>query len=189
MNTPAHMIVGMAAFGRPGQPAVTAAALLGSFLPDLSLYAMVLWARFVNDVPARTIFREYYYSDQWMAVFAVDNSFFIWGAVLGLAVWRRSAVLVALSGAGVLHLIFDFMLHNEDARPQFWPLTDWKFLSPISYWDRSHFAAIVGPAEVILCVVLSAWMMFRFKSLGLRVLILALLALEFSASGTWHIMV
>ncbi len=186
MNTPAHLIFGMAAFGRPGNTGVTAAALLGAFLPDLSLYAMVLWARFVTDVPARTIFREYYYSDEWMAVFAIDNSFFVWGTVLGIALWQRSAVLVALAGSALLHLVLDFTLHNEDARPHFWPLTDWKFLSPLSYWDRSHFAAIVGPAEAIASIILSALLLWRFNRIGIRALIAALLALELSASGVWR---
>ncbi|WP_328795072.1 hypothetical protein [Jannaschia marina] len=40
MNTPAHLIIGLAAFGKPGRPRVTAAALCGALLPDLSLYLM-----------------------------------------------------------------------------------------------------------------------------------------------------
>ncbi|MEJ6403518.1 hypothetical protein [Yoonia sp. 2307UL14-13] len=43
MNTPAHLIFGMTAFGRSGQVKVTAAALFGALLPDLSLYLLAGW--------------------------------------------------------------------------------------------------------------------------------------------------
>ena len=38
MNTPAHLLFGVAAFGKPDRRGVTAAALGGSLIPDLSLY-------------------------------------------------------------------------------------------------------------------------------------------------------
>jgi len=40
MNTPAHLIFGLAAFGDPARKAVTAAALAGALIPDASLYLM-----------------------------------------------------------------------------------------------------------------------------------------------------
>lgn len=186
MNTPAHAIFGLAAFGRPGRPAVTAAAFAGGLVPDISLFVMVGWARFVMDVPAGTIFRQYYYSDAWMSVFAVDNSFLLWGLLLGLALWRGWEKLTAFAGAGLLHLACDFPLHNHDARPQFWPLTDWVFRSPFSYWDNSHHAAVIEPLEIGACVVLTALILWRFRSWAMRAGALVLLAMEFFASGIWR---
>ena len=144
MNTPAHLIFGLAAFGRPGDPRVTAGALLGSALPDLSLYGMAGVSLYVLDIPARTVFRELYYSDAWQTVFAMDNSFLVWGFLLALAIWLGGPWAVALCGAALLHLAFDFPLHNEDARRHFWPLTDWVWRSPLSYWDDDHHGAIVA---------------------------------------------
>lgn len=186
MNTPAHLIFGAAAFGRPGHARVTAAALLGGLAPDLSLYLMVAWARLVSDVPARVIFGEYYFSDAWMAVFAIDNSFLLWGALLGLGVWRRWPVVTAFAGAGLLHLALDFPLHGSDARPMFWPLTDWKFDSPYSYWDRNNHAGIFGPLEAGVSICLTAWMLWRFRSIALRVGMVLLLLAELGSSGIWR---
>lgn len=107
MNTPAHLIFGAAAFGKPGRPDVTAAAVFGALLPDLSLYLMVSWAMFVRGIDARVIFDELYFSEAWQAVFAVDNSMPIWGIALALGLWRRWPVLTAFAGAGLLHLVFD----------------------------------------------------------------------------------
>jgi hypothetical protein len=31
-------------------------------------------------------------------------------------------------------------MHAGDARPLFWPLSKWRWESPISYWDRDSYA-------------------------------------------------
>ncbi len=171
MNTPAHLIFGAAAFGKAGQPKVTAAAVLGALLPDLSLYLMAGWALYVRRIPARIVFDEYYFSDAWQQVFAIDNSFVVWGALLMLALWRRSGWPVALTGAVLLHLAFDFPLHHDDARRHFWPISDWVFESPLSYWDRRHHGDIIGLLEIALSLVACGWLWMRHQSAMARLLI------------------
>lgn len=178
LNTPAHLIFGAAAFARAGQPRVTAAALAGALVPDMSLYLMVAWSRWVAGVPARVIFDEMYFSDTWQAVFAVDNSFVLWGLLLGLALWRRGPALTAFAGAGLLHLVFDFGLHNEDARRMFWPLSDWVFRSPFSYWDRHRHGNMIGPLEIAVCLALSVVLWRRFRTLAARALVVAAMLAE-----------
>jgi len=138
VNTPAHLIFGFAAFGRPGAPRVTTAAVMGALLPDLSLYLMAGTALTVLGIPAQRVFDELYFSDAWQTVFAIDNSFVLWGALLGAAVYIGSAVLRALAGAGLLHIATDFALHHDDGRAHVWPFSDWPFESPGSSWDSSH---------------------------------------------------
>ncbi|MGR3433709.1 MAG: cobalamin biosynthesis protein CobQ, partial [Shimia sp.] len=134
MNTPAHLLVGAAAFSRPGAAGVTAAALIGGLLPDASLYGLTLW-ELARGTSPDVIFRELYFSDDWQGVFAVDNSFVLWGLAFAVA-WRLGpAWTVASTGAALLHLALDFPFHAEDARAHFWPISSWKFVSPISYWD------------------------------------------------------
>jgi hypothetical protein len=178
MNTPAHLIFAAAAFARPGKPAVCWAAVLGGLAPDISLYTMVGWSIFVLGIPARVVFDELYFSDGWQAVFAVDNSLPFWGIALALGVWRRWPVLVAFAGAGVLHLAFDLPLHNEDARRHFWPISDWVFRSPLSYWDPRHFGQFVAPVEVAACIALAVVLWRRFVGWQARALIAAVLVLE-----------
>jgi len=79
MNTPAHLIFGAALFARPDAWKINVAAIIGAFLPDFSLYFMVFWNRFINQIPFEIIFRDLYYSDFWQTIFAIDNSFFVWG--------------------------------------------------------------------------------------------------------------
>jgi membrane-bound metal-dependent hydrolase YbcI (DUF457 family) len=185
MNTPAHVIAGAAAFARPGAVAVNIAAVLRSLMPDISLYVLAGTAIFLMDVPPDAVFDEFYFSDSWQQVFAVDNSFVVWGSLLGIARWRRSPVLTAFAGAALLHLALDFPLHHDDARPHFWPLTDWVFVSPVSYWDRRHFGDFVGPLEAVLCITLCAALLMRFRDWRSRLLVLALGALQVVPVFIW----
>ncbi len=186
MNTPAHLIFGAAAFSRKNRKGSLPAAFLGAFAPDFSLYAMVAVSIFVMDVPAETVFREYYYSDAWQQVFAIDNSFVLWGGLLGLALWRRWHLITIFASAAMLHLALDFPLHTHDARMHFWPLSDWVFHSPFSYWDSRAHANIVGPVEATLSVTLTLVLLRRYSGLGVRVLFLVLLLAELFSSGVWR---
>lgn len=109
----------------------------------------------------------------------------LWGAALTLALWLRSAWGVALTGAALLHLALDFPLYHDDGRPHLWPVSDWVFASPVSYWDVDHHAGWVAPVETALAVVLAIWCWTRFGSPWLRGS-LALLALaQLSVGGAW----
>jgi hypothetical protein len=171
VNTPAHVIFSAAAFARPDAPRRTVAAILGALAPDVSLYVMVSVSVFILGVPARTVFRDYYYSPEWQLVFAVDNSFILWGVALGIALWRRWTIAAIFCGSALLHLAFDFPLHNHDARMHFWPLTDWKFISPFSYWDGRHHGDLVGRIETGLCLILLLVLFRRFQDWIARVVI------------------
>ena len=185
MNTPAHLIFGAAAFSKPERKGSLTAALLGSFAPDFSLYFMVAFSIWWKGIPASTVFREYYYSDEWQSIFAVDNSFVLWGILAGIALWRRWHLVAVFAGAALLHLVFDFPLHTHDARQHFWPITDWMFHSPFSYWDRGASAGIIGPMEALVSTVLAIVLLIRFTDWRIRALVVLLLLAELFSSGVW----
>lgn len=185
MNTPAHLIFGAAAFGRPHVRWTLLAAMAGGLAPDLSLYLMVGWHLLLLGTDARVVFGELYYSDTWQAVFSLDNSVFLWGGVLALALWQRWRWLVAFAGAALLHIALDFPLHAGDGRPHFWPMSDWIFESPLSYWDSRHYAGWVGPLEMALCVVLVIVLWRRVTSWPWRITFSVLLALEAGSNNVW----
>ncbi len=188
MNTPAHLIFGAAAFGKPGQAQVTWAAILGSIAPDLSLYVMATWSIFIAGTDPSIVFGEYYYSTNWQRVFAVDNSFVLWGLGFALAFWAQKPVLITFAGAWLLHLAFDFPLHNHDARMHFWPLTDWRFVSPLSYWDSRFHANIVSRMELIVTFSLAVLLLIRFQRIPARLLILLAVLAELSVTGMFRLL-
>ncbi len=185
MNTPAHLIVGAALFADPERRGTTTAALIGALAPDLSLYLMAGVALIVLQIPPQIVFNELYFSDGWQAVFAIDNSVFVWGALLLIGVWRRAPWLVAFAGAALVHLATDFALHHDDGRPHFWPLTTWVFESPISYWDSRQGARIIAPLEGLLTALCLVVLWRRFRHWAARAGFLGLVALEIYVIRQW----
>ena len=183
------MLLGAAVFARPMAPGVTLAALAGGLVPDIPIFVMVLWSTQVLGLPEHVVFGQLYFSAGWQAVFAVDHGFLVWGALLGLAIWRGSVILRALAGSGLLHALVDFITHNDDARRQLWPLTDWVFRSPVSYWDARYYGDIFASFEVALVIMLSALLLHRLRRIWERVLILAIVAsvvVPFLLTGNAH---
>ena len=171
MNTPAHLIFAAAAFARPHERRRTLAALAGAITPDLSLYLMAGIAIFAMGISPSYVFDTLYFSDGWQMVFKIDNSFILWGLGLGLGWLLKSPTVMVFAGAGLLHLAFDFPLHHDDGRAHFWPLSNWVFESPVSYWDNRHYGWIVGPIEMLVSFALCVILFFRFDSLRSRAVI------------------
>lgn len=187
MNTPAHLIFAAAAFARPGEVRANAATLLGALAPDISLYLLVAVSVFVLGIPAEVVFREYYYSEAWQRVFAIDNSFVLWGLALALAVWLRSRIAMVFCAAALLHIAFDFPLHNHDARQHFWPITDWVFISPFSYWDSNHYGGVIGAIETLCCLILLGVLWLRFRDRLTRGLIACVGILQIAPVVMWSL--
>jgi len=185
MNTPAHLLIGAAAMGKRGKRGVLWAAMAGGLAPDLSLYVLSLGALYLFGIPAEVVFRELYYSDLWQTIFAVDNSFILWGLLLAVAIWRKMPLVVAFAGAGLIHLCLDFPLHHNDGRPHFWPLSSWVFESPLSYWDHNHGAGWVGPIEGALCVAAAVRIWMLKPGRALTVAVAVLLAAELMVTWVW----
>ncbi|GIT90063.1 hypothetical protein JANAI62_04540 [Jannaschia pagri] len=186
MNTPAHLIFGLAAFGKPDAPRVTRAALVGALIPDLSLYLLAGGALALG-YPPDVVFGTLYFSDLWQTIFAIDNSAVLWGIVLGLGIWLRRPWIWALAGAALLHVALDFPLHHDDGRAHFWPITDWVFASPVSYWDTEHGAHWIAPIEVMVTLALAVWIWRRFPSWSLRTLVVGLAVAQLSVGGLWAV--
>ncbi|WP_171128792.1 MULTISPECIES: cobalamin biosynthesis protein CobQ [unclassified Ruegeria] len=185
MNTPAHLLIGAAVFARPAKGRVLAAVLIGSLLPDLSLYLMAGISLHVLAIPPQVVFRELYFSTAWQTVFAIDNSFLLWGLALLIGIWRGWRLVVLGAGAGLLHLLTDFVLHAGDGRPQFWPFSGWVFHSPVSYWDSSHHAFWVAPVLALACMAAYGALWLRGLTPGAKLFFGALLLAELWVARQW----
>lgn len=185
MNTPAHLLVGVAACARKDAPKSLRMAALGSLFPDLSLYVLAGVSLFILQIPPQRVFDELYFSSAWQTVFSIDNSLILWGLVFGVAYTVKSVPFMAFSGAGLLHLVTDFALHNDDARQHFWPLTDWVFESPLSYWDSQHHAALVAPFTFV-AVLVSAYVIWtRWPNPWIRAFVILACCLEIWVLRQW----
>lgn len=67
-------------------------------------------------------------------------------------------------------MALDFPVHADDAHPHFWPLTGWRFFSPVSYWDSAHYGNFFASLEGILGIALAVILFRRFKAVWIRLL-------------------
>jgi len=87
---------------------------------------------------------------------APSHSVPLWLAALALAAALRARAAAAFAAGGLLHQAFDFPLHADDPHRHLWPLSDWRFESPVSYWDPARYGAWVQPLELALGLLLVA---------------------------------
>ncbi len=199
MLTQTHMLVGMALFGRSVEKASlrVSVAAAGAVLPDLSLFIMWGQAR-MRDVPEQEIWSELYFSPVWQSAGAVTNSIPLYfllalcGAALGLWCHRQNhrvaemvSVLISVASlAALVHTLCDMPLHHDDGHPHFWPFSTWIFSSPVSYWDKRHFAGYWMPVEALLGFGCVALLWRRFSSRIFRSA-LVLFAMSFVAPALY----
>ncbi|MEH6361548.1 MAG: cobalamin biosynthesis protein CobQ [Amylibacter sp.] len=178
MNTPAHLLLAAGVFAKPDCPKITTAAIIGGLLPDLSLYVMTAFSLFYLGNTPEHVFDVQYFSVTWQKVFAIDNSFILWGLLAGIAFRLHKPWLIVLAGSAILHLCFDFPLHHDDARMHFWPVSNWIFESPVSYWDNRHYGSIISKMELMMVIGILILLWHRFKSPKMRVFYALLAGLE-----------
>ena len=173
MQTPTHVLIAAAAFARPGSARINASALAGGFLPDAFLVA-VWGASKLAGVSESDLWTRLYWTDGVQLGQAISNSFPLFALTLAAALFLKSRAGAVFAGAALIHLLCDFLLHAKDAHQHFWPISAWRFESPISYWDPAHFGAIVAFIEAALALALIVVLFGRFQRRWIRaVLILA----------------
>lgn len=173
MNTPAHVVINLTLLSggkRRQSPAEIAAVLTGALIPDLVMIAFYAYQRTIGT-PERTIWRERYYDEEWQTFFDLFNSLPIIAAGWIAARLAGLRTLQALVLSMALHAALDFPLHHDDAHRHFWPLSDWRFSSPVSYWDPNHYGHIVGWIEIALIAAGIFWLWRHWPDAGRRSLL------------------
>ena len=153
MNTPAHAIFNLLVLRGAGKAGARNELILpvavGAVLPDLPMVWFYFYQRVLVGLPEQVIWGEAYYRD-WQVVFDLFNSLPLL-AVLSVGAFllgaRRLGFLAASMG---IHSLADLPLHNDDAHRHLYPLSDWRFESPISYWDPSHYGLWIALAEIVM---------------------------------------
>ncbi|MEM9151583.1 MAG: hypothetical protein AAGB19_14170 [Cyanobacteria bacterium P01_F01_bin.3] len=172
MNTPAHAVFNLALLGRKNKPEWNPLIIWGALIPDLAMFGFYALLKLAN-IPERQIWSVEYYRPFWQNTFDLFNSIPL--ALVGMAIalyFSRTAIAV-LFGSIILHCIQDLPLHADDGHRHFWPFSQFRFESPVSYWDPNHYGMIAGPIELILMVLVSIYVFRRVRSRWTKGLLIA----------------
>lgn len=162
MNTLTHILVASAVLSRRGQKDRNRATIVGGALPDAWMATFILWGGVVAGIDGTTLWSETYWQEPWATLGAIFNSVPLAMLVALLGIVARKPWVLAVAASLLLHAALDLPLHAEDAHRHFWPLTDWRFTSPISYWDRRYYARFIAPIEAGLALLSGGVLWRRF---------------------------
>ena len=132
---------------------------MGALVPDMTM--MLFYASMkIGSVPEAEIWNQHYYDPLWQGIFDMTNSIPIYAALAtaGLVVSRKAFALFAASA--LIHCVLDLLVHHDDGHRHFFPFCDFRFQSPVSYWDPARHGNIIGILEILLVFVLSVWLWF-----------------------------
>lgn len=187
MTTPAHAALSLIVLGRSERNALPVA--LGAVAPDLPMLVFYFWERIARGVSEGRIWSERYFDPGWQVVFDIPSSIPLLVLALCLLlvlVGRRSTATGGIPPAGVaaaprpakltaaalfvasmiLHALGDLPLHREDAHRHFFPFSDWRFTSPVSYWDPDHYGGYAAIGEVLLVLAVSVFLFRAYRGRG-----------------------
>lgn len=179
MMTQTHLLVAASLFMRPGHKRRNLAVAAGALVPDAAIYALFAYAM-ATGIPQSELWSQTYWSEPWQTFVAIGNSIPLYLGLLALALliaapkdgrprWQSLPALLAL--AALTHLAGDLPVHHDDAHSHFWPFSNWRFQSPVSYWDRAHHGGVFAIFELILSIGLIALLFRRFKAKWARALL------------------
>lgn len=169
MMTPSHVLISCGLLARQGKPWRNLAAAAGGLLPDVPMFALFAWDRLVEGLPEHVIWGERYWSDDWQIPVAISHSIPIYAVVLALGLWWRSEIVKVYALSTFLHIACDLPVHHDDAHMHLWPLSRWRFISPVSYWDPSYHGALMSKIELAIVLVMIVLLWRRFSSTWTRV--------------------
>jgi hypothetical protein len=169
MNTQSHAIINVALLGRKEKPHLHRYALIGAVLPDFPMF--IFWGveTFLFKHSQEQIWGERYFLPQWQNVFDTFNAipFILIG--LGIGYWLKSDLVILCCMSMLLHIVGDFFLHHDDGHRHFFPLLQFTFHSPVSYWDPRHYGGIVSIVEILVTIGASVYLFPRLQSRVMRI--------------------
>ena len=170
MVTQSHIILNTAFLSKRANPTLHRYAFLGAVLPDLPMFIFFAAETLIRRTPQSELWDTRYYIDAWQTFFDLFNAVPLILILLGVGVYGfRSEKTVTFAWSMLLHCGFDLITHHDDGHRHLFPISDFIFQSPISYWDPDHYGAIVSPIEQLLVFGASIYLYPRLKTRLARV--------------------
>ena len=153
MDTGAHIICNLVVQSRSSESRVFAAVLIGAILPDLPIMLFYAWESLVMNSAESEIWSELYFKPGWQNFFDTFNSLPLIVVLLALGVYFKKQLISVLALSMALHVLLDLPFHHDDAHRHFFPFSDWRFFSPVSYWDPKFHGDVMHIVQIAIVII------------------------------------
>ena len=161
MNTPAHVMINLLVLARNPSHPKSAAIIGGALIPDLVIIVFYGWQLILGNAESQ-IWSVEYYRPVWQAWIDSFNSIPIITIAILLSWKTGQHMLLIFFSSMLLHVCGDLPLHHDDAHRHFFPFSDWRFASPISYWDPAYHGRWVSLLEFVSVLTAAGFMYWRW---------------------------
>lgn len=184
MNSPTHSLLALALLAKEGHTKRNWAIFIGSVIPDIAIYIWAPYQRFINGVSGAEMWDKLYFEPPMQNLIAYFNSVPIYVVLTAIGYAARAklwgTLLMFFGIAALIHMATDLAVHGHDAYRHFWPLSDWRFYSPISYYEADLHGRWVSLVETFLAFICMAVLWKRFPAKWVKA-VLVLLAILYIA--------
>jgi len=164
---------------------ISAMIFTGAIMPDLPLFVFFAFYTIILPTPQQVIWHEMYFYPFWQAVFDLFHSLPIWGIFFLFSFFAKRYRASIFCMAGLLASAQDLFVHHEDAHAHFFPFSDYRFASPVSYWNPEHYGRQFALFEILMVVAAGIWTFKRLESRWGKILLIMAIAALITSSSLW----
>jgi hypothetical protein len=169
------VVVNVAVLGKASRQAARVAAI-GAALPDLPIFVFYFVEKVYFRRSEAEIWRHDYFGSAWQPVIDGLHSFPL--ILLALLILWRAPWGRVLCASMVLHSLLDMPFHHDDAHRHFFPISDWRFVSPLSYWDPRYHGTLGALVELVALTASALVLFGQYSSRRLRTVVSLLCLLQ-----------
>lgn len=150
----------------------------GAVVPDVAIFVFFGWYTLVEPTSQHMIWRELAFREDWQMAFSLLHSFPLWAMASGafFAFKMHRGALFCL--AALFSSVQDFLVHHDDGHAHLFPFSNYRFQSPVSYWDPARYGWYFSVAEAGMVLAASVWTYRRLQTRwGRALLIIAVVSL------------
>ena len=168
MITPSHIIYSWALAKKTESTGETnkkrtLAFVLGALFPDTPTYLFFLVCGVLLGYSGQLMWDDMYFNSGWAIPITLTHSFILWPLLIAISSYGGWKFLRWFSISAFLHALVDFCVHTDDAYRHFWPFSDWRFHSPISYYNPSEYGIYVSAFDSLLVLGLLTYLFTRYQ--------------------------
>jgi len=171
MITPSHIIYSWALAkkteksGRGGGATPrhrTLAFVLGALFPDTPTYLFFIVNGLILGYSGQVLWGDMYFNSAWSIPITLTHSFILWPVLIVTATYFGWNLLRWFSISALIHTVVDFLVHTDDAYRHFYPFSQWKFYSPISYYNPAEYGLFVSAFDSLLVLGLLTYLYTKY---------------------------